>query len=166
MRQPFQHLCVFYFILATQCQSMDSGATIATDPSFQTTNPSIEQTIKMDPVTPMDSATDHINPKETLAAMTMSSAPSTVDNNQNQDIPVLMMTRGAPVTMVQRTTALAPSVKKTTAGKTTSKKLVTTARTPTKGGAKPATLSPTTKLKTVSNTAAKRVMTSQSKVKK
>jgi hypothetical protein len=138
MRQPFHYLCVFYFILATQCQSMDSGATIATDPSFALTTPSTEQMITIDPATENNLVT--ATPEPMMYATT-----------------AMMIRRGTPpLGMLKRTATVKP--KTVTATKNTKGK--------PKGilvGTNLATSSPATRLKTVSTTAAKRMAIPQAK---
>ncbi len=170
MRQPFHYLCVLYFILATQCQSMDSGATIATDPSFALTTPSTEQMITIDPATennlvtatpePMMYATK-IDPVtesnlETATPEPMMYATTAMDSSSA--VPTAMMIRCGtpPLGMLKRTATVKP--KTVTATKNTKGK--------PKGilvGTNLATSSPATRLKTVSTTAAKRMAIPQAK---
>ncbi|MBM3631549.1 MAG: hypothetical protein FJX00_00965 [Alphaproteobacteria bacterium] len=168
MRQPFHYICVFYFILATQCQSMDSGATIATDPSFTLTAQSTEQVIKIDPAPENNLVT--ATPEPMMYATKIDPAP---ENNLVTATPEPMM-YATTAMMVRRGTPPLGMLKQTavkTAKPTTAKPTTVTATKNTKGtvkgipvGTNLATSSPaTTKPNTVSTTAAKRMAPPQSK---
>jgi hypothetical protein len=192
MRQPFHYLCVFYFILATQCQSMDSGATIATDPSFALTTPSTEQMITIDPVTESNLVT--ATPEPMMYASKID--PATESNLETATPePMMYANKIDPVTesnlitatpepMMYATTAMDSSSAVPTAmmirrgtpplgmlkRTATVKPKTVTATKNTKGkpkgilvGTNLATSSPATRLKTVSTTAAKRMATPQAK---
>ena len=133
MRKIFQYSALFYFVFATQCQSMDSGATIAVEPSFVGGNPATwspinkldtvavtaEPTILIDPAMEKNVFLTKEAPME-YAATAMDSAPTDVTTQVDpkvevDPIPMAMMMRGAslpmsatPLAMVKRTAAAAP----------------------------------------------------------
>jgi hypothetical protein len=184
MRQPFHYLCVLYFILATQCQSMDSGATIATDPSFALTTPSTEQMITIDPATESNLVTatpepmmyaSKIDPVTESNLVTATPEPMMYASKIDPATESNLLT-ATPEPMMYATTAMmirrgTPplGMLKRTAAKTVKPKTVTATKN-TKGkpkgilvGTNLATSSPATRLKTVSTTAAKRMATPQAK---
>ena len=173
MRKIFQYSTLFYFVLATQCQSMDAGATIAIDSppivgadsvtSFPTVeSPSAEPMMY---ATKADSPTDqNVFPTSAEPMMYATKADSaaiqvdpTVDPTVDTATPMAMMMRGAPLStplaMVQRTATAAPKTGKSTPKIQTRSNSNTVEGVGSLVGANPATWSPFP-LNTVASTAA------------